>query len=140
MTSSWASRSAGRCGAPLGWAGPAFRIVGVHITAVICSVDQPLLSAPPRAPSCSVEVGTLFAFEIDEVTGGFARGVVARGTAGRLPDGQDERVEPTPGIASPPRCDVVAVIDKTVSGRKVPAREPKHWRAPSLVESSPRAR
>jgi hypothetical protein len=47
-------------GAPLSWAGPAFRIVDeVHITPLNYSVDQPLLSAPPRAPSCSVEVGAV---------------------------------------------------------------------------------
>jgi nitroimidazol reductase NimA-like FMN-containing flavoprotein (pyridoxamine 5'-phosphate oxidase superfamily) len=42
-----------------------------------------------------VELGTQLAFEVEEVTGGFARSVVVSGTARRLPDDQAERAELT---------------------------------------------
>jgi nitroimidazol reductase NimA-like FMN-containing flavoprotein (pyridoxamine 5'-phosphate oxidase superfamily) len=40
-------------------------------------------------------MGTQLAFEVEEVTGGFARSVVVSGTARRLPDDQAERAELT---------------------------------------------
>jgi hypothetical protein len=59
-----------------------------------------------------VERGTQLAFEVDEVTGGFARSVVVSGTARRLPDDQVERAELTSWIASPPKYDVVEIIPR----------------------------
>ena len=60
----------------------------MHITLVNYGVDQPMLLRTAEAPSRSVEMGTQLAFEVDEITGGFARSVVLPGTARRLPDDQ----------------------------------------------------
>jgi len=51
-------------------------------------------------------------FEVDEVTGGFARSVVVSGTARRLADDQAERAELTSWIASSPKYDVVEIIPR----------------------------
>jgi uncharacterized protein len=54
--------------------GPTFRIVDeVHITPVNYGVDQLLLFRTAEGPSRAVEMGTQLAFEVEEVTGGFAR-------------------------------------------------------------------
>ena len=113
MSSSWASTSAGRCCAPLSCAGPTFRIVDeVHITPVNYGVDQPLPFRTAVAPSRSVEMGTQVAFEVEEITDGFARSVVVCGTARRLPDDQAERAELTSWIASSPKFDVVEIVPR----------------------------
>jgi nitroimidazol reductase NimA-like FMN-containing flavoprotein (pyridoxamine 5'-phosphate oxidase superfamily) len=52
------------------------------------------------------------AFEVEEVTGGFARSVVVSGTARRLPDDQAERAELTSWIASSPKYDVVEIVPR----------------------------
>jgi nitroimidazol reductase NimA-like FMN-containing flavoprotein (pyridoxamine 5'-phosphate oxidase superfamily) len=59
-----------------------------------------------------VELGTQLAFEVEEVTGGFARSVVVSGTARRLADDQAERAELTSEIASSPKYDVVEIVPR----------------------------
>ena len=48
----------------------------MHITPVNYGVDQLLLFRTAEGTSRSVEMGTQLAFEVEEVTGGFARNVV----------------------------------------------------------------
>jgi uncharacterized protein len=61
-------------------AGPTFRIVDeVHITPVNYGVDQPLLFRTAEGTKLLGHMGTQLAFEVDEVPGGFARSVFARG-------------------------------------------------------------
>jgi hypothetical protein len=79
----------------------------VHITPVSNGVDQLLLFRTAEGTRRSAEMGTQLAFEVEEVTGGFARSVVVSGTAGRLPDDRAERAELTSLIASSPKYDVV---------------------------------
>jgi hypothetical protein len=54
-------------------------------------------------------MGTQLAFEVEEVTGGFARSVVVSGT---VADGQAERAELTSWIASSPKYDVVEIVPR----------------------------
>jgi hypothetical protein len=88
----------------LSCAGPTFRIVDeVHITPLHCGVDQPLLFRSAEVTNRSVEMGTQLAFEVDEVTVGFARNVVVRGMARRLQE---------PGLAC--RADLVDRVSAEV--------------------------
>ena len=84
----------------------------MHITPVNYGVDQLLLFRTAEGTSRSVEMGTQLAFEVEEVTGGFARSVVVSGTARRLPDDQAERAELTSWIASSPKYDVVEIVPR----------------------------
>ena len=97
----------------------------MHITPVNYGVDQLLLFRTAEGTSRSVEMGTQLAFEVEEVTGGFARSVVVSGTARRLPDDQAERAELTSWIASSPEW---WRSSRGGDEPEVPARRPRHWR------------